>query len=194
MRAMTILMIMAACSGPTKDRHSAPASSPVVAKTVAGTGPSLYDLTIPLRRASGDQVGLDVDRGHPTLISMFYGSCAAACPVLVATIGRALDQLPADARGEVRVVLVSFDPARDTPERLRELARIHRLDDRWTLASASDSDARTLAAVLGVRYRAVEGGQFFHTSAVVVLDRDGRQVARMDGLRDPAPLVAALEP
>jgi protein SCO1/2 len=177
-----IVLLAVACSGQAKDRQ--PAAAPVR----TGIGPSLYDLAIPLTAASGQRVSLDVDRGHPTLISMFYGSCAASCPVLIETIGRALDRLPPDAR----VVLVSFDPARDTPDRLRELAREHRLDDRWTLSSASDADARTLAAVLGIRYRAVAGGQFFHTAAVVALDRDGRTLARMDGLGDPLPLVAAL--
>mgnify|MGYP001548317861 CR=1 FL=1 len=58
--------------------------------------------------------------------------------------------------------------------------------------AASDVDARTLAAVLGIRYRAVAGGQFFHTSSIVALDPDGRVITRMDGLGDPTPLVTAL--
>jgi len=187
-------LVAVACSGQPA-RHqaaSAPAPTPASAPRPAASGPSLYDLALPLTSSSGGSVGLDVDRGHPTLISMFYGSCAASCPVLIGTIARALDQLPEDVRGDARVLLVSFDPARDTPERLRELAAAHHLDDRWTLASARDSDARTLAAVLGIRYRVVARGQFFHTSAVVALDRAGRTTARMDGLGDPTQLVAAL--
>ncbi|HET9993180.1 MAG TPA: SCO family protein [Kofleriaceae bacterium] len=154
--------------------------------------PSLYDLTLSVTSAAGVRTGLDVDRGHPTLVSMFYGSCAAACPLLIDTIDRTLQSLPASARDDARVVLVSFDPARDTPARLRELVRQHRLDGRWTLAAASDVDARTLAAVLGIRYRSTPDGQFFHTSVIVALDRDGRSTARMDGIGDPSALVAAL--
>jgi protein SCO1/2 len=75
---------------------------------------------------------------------------------------------------------------------LRALSRTHRLDNRWTLAAASDADARMLAAVLGIRYRAVAGGQFVHTSVIVALDRDGRTLARLDGLGDATPLVEAL--
>jgi protein SCO1/2 len=194
MRAIPFVLLAFACSGRPKphDAPPPPATSAASAPSRVGTGPSLYDLSIPLTSAGGVRIGLDVDRGHPTLVSMFYGSCPAACPLLIETIGRTLEQLPPAARDDVRVVLVSFDPARDTPDRLRALARTHRLDGRWTLAAASDADARTLAAVLGIRYRAVAGGQFVHTSAIVALDRDGRAMARLDGLGDTAALAEAL--
>lgn len=182
MRAAMLLVAFAACSGKPVEHRAAPP------RVLAGSGPSIYDVALTITDAGGQRVGLDVDRGHPTLISMFYGSCPAACPALIDTIGRTLDRLPKDTR----VLLVSFDPARDTPEHLRELARAHHLDARWTLAAATDDDARTLAAVLGIRYRAVAGGQFFHTSAILALDRDGRTLARMDGLGDTSGLIAAL--
>lgn len=192
MRAV-ILFVAVACGNQPIERHAAPPPPmPARAPSAAVAGPSIYELAMSVTSAGGQQLDLDLDRGHPTLISMFYGSCAAACPLLIDTIGRTLDQVPASKRDDVRVLLVSFDPARDTPARLRELVRSHHLDGRWTLAAASDGDARTLAAVLGIRYRVVEGGQFFHTSAIVALDREGRSVARMDGIGDPIALVAAL--
>jgi protein SCO1/2 len=90
------------------------------------------------------------------------------------------------------VLLVSFDPANDTPARLQQVAREHHLDARWTLASATDGDARTLAAVLDVHYRKLGDGSFAHDSVVVALDADGRPIARMRGLGDHAALAAAL--
>jgi protein SCO1/2 len=172
--------------------HELPAPAPVPPVAVRATGPSLYELPLTLTSAAGVREQLDLDRGHPTLISMFYGSCAAACPLLIDTLDRTLRQLPEHSRDQARVLLVSFDPARDTPARLRELARVHGLDRRWTLAAANADDALTLAAVLGIRYRATPDGQFFHTSVIVALDGDGRTTARMDGIGDPSGLVAAL--
>lgn len=93
---------------------------------------------------------------------------------------------------DVRILLVSFDAARDTPERLRELATARHLDARWTLAAADDGDARVLAAALGIKYRKLADGSFSHTSAIVALDGEGRPLARMDRLGDHAELVAAL--
>ncbi len=184
MRALVLLAALAACSG-----HATVHDAPKPAKV--GTGPSLYELALPLTSQSGSAIRLDVDRGHPTLVSMFYGSCTAACPALIDRISRTLDE--AKAR-DARVLLVSFDPARDTPDKLAVLAREHHLDARWTLAAASPEDARTLAAVLGIKYRVLQDGEFFHTSVVVALDGSGATLARAEGLGDSPALVEALRP
>ena len=182
MRALVLIALLAACGGRTPV-HDAPK----VAKV--GSGPSLYDLDMALTSQTGAPIRLDVDRGHTTLVSMFYGSCTAACPALIDRIGRTLDQAPGS---DARVLLVSFDPARDTPARLAELAREHHLDARWTLAAASPEDARTLAAVLGIKYRVLQSGEFFHTSVVVALDGHGATITRAEGLGDSPALVDAL--
>lgn len=189
-KLLPVLLAFACSSRPVAHEVQPPA--PVARVAVHGTGPSLYELPLTLTSAAGTRAPLDLDRGHPTLISMFYGSCAAACPLLIDTLDHTLQQLPEGSRDQARVILVSFDPARDTPARLRELVRLHRLDARWTLAAAGADDAQTLAAVLGIRYRATADGQFFHTSVIVALDGEGRTTARMDGIGDASNLVAAL--
>jgi protein SCO1/2 len=77
---------------------------------------------------------------------------------------------------------------------LRSVFDKRRLDPaRWTLARTEAAGVRKLAAVLGVRYRALADGEFNHTSALVLLDRDGRVLARTEKLGsvpDPAFLAA----
>jgi cytochrome oxidase Cu insertion factor (SCO1/SenC/PrrC family) len=155
---------------------------------------SVYDLHTALRDQDGHAVPVDVYRGHPLLISMFYGSCPSACPLLVSNIARLDAELPAPVRADTRVLLVSFDSEHDTPEALREVAARHRLDSsRWTLASAPEDDAARLAARLGITYRKLPGGGFAHTSVIVALDRDGRTIARAEGPdADLAPMVDAI--
>jgi protein SCO1/2 len=51
---------------------------------------------------------------------------------------------------------------------------------RWSLASPRADDVRSVAGVLGVRYRQLADGEFNHTSALLLLDRDGRIVARTE--------------
>ena len=41
---------------------------------------SIYALSASLVDQRGRQVGLDLFRGHPVLISMFYATCPDACP------------------------------------------------------------------------------------------------------------------
>ena len=188
MKYLLATLALAACSG----RAAAPMTAPKPGKL--GNGPSLYDLDMPLTAQTGAPIRLDVDRGHPTLVSMFYGSCAAACPTLMTRIAHTLDQVPEPARSQTRVLLVSFDPDRDTPARLTELAHAHHLDAKWTLAAASTTDAQTLAAVLGIKYRVVKGGEFFHTSVVTALDGEGRTLTRAEGLGDSPSLIEALTP
>lgn len=153
-------------------------------------GPSIYDLPIRLVAANGESIGLDVARGKPVLVSMFYASCTVACPLLISEVQQVLAELPADH--DVQVLLVSFDAARDTPEKLTMLARERKLDERFTLAAASDADARALAAVLRAKYRKLANGEFAHSSTFVALDREGREIARADALGQRGPLVRAL--
>lgn len=140
---------------------------------------SVYQLQADLRTQAGSHAGLDVDRGHPVLISMFYGTCPAACPMLISGIKDYESRLDAASRAELRVLMVSFDAARDTPARLTGLAQLHRVDTaRWLFASAQESDARKIAALLGVSYRRQPDGNFDHSLLITLLDRDGRVLAR----------------
>jgi protein SCO1/2 len=122
---------------------------------------------------------------------MFYGRCPSACPQLVSTIKRTLAELDPAAAAEVRVLLVSFDPEHDTPDRLHALAGERGLDGRWKLASAPEDQVRDLAALLGIQYRRLPDGNFSHTSSVVLLDRAGAIDSRLDDMTGPVgPLVA----
>ncbi len=89
---------------------------------------SVYELSASLVDQDGQKVGLDLFRGHPVLISMFYSTCRDACPLLIADLHRIERELPASTRADLRVVLVSLDPEHDTPEALLALARAHGLD------------------------------------------------------------------
>jgi len=139
---------------------------------------SLYQLQAQLTTQKAETAGLDVYRGHPTLISMFYASCPAACPMLITAIHSYESQLDEPSRTRLRVLLVSFDPTRDTPPQLDRVAKLHRADAvRWTFASASEADARRIAALLGFSYRRLPNGDFDHSLLITLLDSEGRVVA-----------------
>lgn len=174
-------LALVACSGhPTAP---VPAPAPATAAPIAAVaGPSLYDLPIELRDGR-----FDAQRGHPVLVAMFFGTCPAACPAMIDDVTRVLAEAP-----DAHVLLVSFDAARDTPARLAELARIHHLDARWTLDAADESNARVLAAAIGLKYRRLPDGGFTHSTAIVALDGGGRVIGRTDRLGDHQALVGAL--
>src|SRR5262245_18244820 len=75
---------------------------------------SLYQLDVPLTDQDGKAFRLPELRGQPLLVSMFYTSCEMVCPMIFETIKLTLAKAGAPARQGTRVLMVSFDPARDT--------------------------------------------------------------------------------
>jgi protein SCO1/2 len=61
--------------------------------------------------------------GFVTLLFFGYTNCPDICPVHLANIGAVLRDLPAETARRIKVVFVTTDPARDTPERMREWLR-----------------------------------------------------------------------
>lgn len=58
--------------------------------------------------------------GHITLLFFGYTYCPDVCPVHMATLASAMEGLDPEVRDDIRVVFVSVDPDRDTPQRLRK--------------------------------------------------------------------------
>src|SRR5947209_5220405 len=76
---------------------------------------ALYDITTTWVTDAGSQMGLAELRGRPQVIAMFYSSCHVACPVTVWRLKQIASSLPKEVRTQVGFVLITFDPATDTP-------------------------------------------------------------------------------
>jgi protein SCO1/2 len=144
----------------------------------APPGDSVYQLQPALVDQDGRPFELLSMRGHAVLVSMFYSSCEAVCPMLFETIHWTLKALPAAQSESMRVLMISFDPARDTVPVLKKTAQAHGCDGRWTLARCDDDSARQLAAALGIQYRRLTSGEFNHSATIELLDKQGRIAAR----------------
>ena len=152
-------------------------------------GDSIYRLDVPLVDQDGKGQHLADRSGRPLVIGMFYTSCHNVCPLIVDTMLATERALAARGLDGVDVLLVSFDAKRDDPLALKRTADSRKLDARrWTLARTEPLNVRKLAAVLGIQYRALEDGEFNHSSALILLDGEGRIAARTEtiGTTDPA--------
>jgi len=169
-----------------------------VARAQAANGlprDSTYHLVLPLVDQDGRGFTYADGRGRPRIVSMFYTSCKVVCPLIIDTLLKTERELGPERKATLDVLLVSLDPDNDTPEALKYVADRRRLDlARWRLARADEAGVRRLAAVLGIQYKQIENRDFSHSSALVLLDADGRIVARSDrlGAADPE-FVAAVE-
>jgi protein SCO1/2 len=151
---------------------------------------SVYQLPLKLTDQHGKSWDWRRKRGQPQLVSMFYSSCQYICPLIVES-GKAVERALTPAqRARLGVMMISMDPARDTPATLARMARQRHIDDRrWSLASPAADDVRSVAGVLDVRYRQLSDGEFNHTSVLILLDAGGRMLARTEKIGsdvDPA--------
>jgi protein SCO1 len=94
------------------------------------------------------------------------------------TIHSTLKALPAGERADMKVVMISFDPARDSVAVLKKTAGVRNCDAQWTLARGDESTSRKVAAALNIQYRRLSDGEFNHSTIISLLDREGRIAAR----------------
>lgn len=155
---------------------------------------SLYQLEMQLTDQAAREQPFDLYRGEVTLVTMFYASCPMACPLLIDTVRAVERALTLEERARVRVLMVSIDPERDTPEALAKLAKQRKIDvARWTLARADASAVRMLAAALNIQYRRLPDGEYNHTSVVTLLSPQGQMLKQTSALgRTDADFVTAV--
>lgn len=195
------LLLLAGCdrSAAREDASARASSAPLVAtaspplaQSSAGVlptldvvrGVSIYALPAPFVDQDGAPARVDAFRGHVTMVAMFFASCPQACPRLINNAKNIEAALSPKDREALRVLLVTINPENDTPEELRRVVNRFGLDSkRWKLLTGKDDDIRDAAAVLGVKYREMDG-TLNHSSVITLLDREGRIEARYDGIAD----------
>lgn len=136
---------------------------------------NFYELRSSLINHNNQTIPLDQFKGHPVLVTMFYASCRSACPATISKIKRITNNLPSDVAKKLRIMLISFDPQRDTPKTLATVIKDHELDvTQWQLAIPKNhDDVRMLAAAISLNFRKIDNGEFGHTSPVAILDDKG---------------------
>ncbi len=169
------LLCAALLSGtPAAAQHAAP---PVVGRSALPPD-SLYWLNVPLTDTLGRAFALRDLAGHPLLVTMFYGDCNTACPIVLENLTQTMNAVNAPA-GALSVLMVSLDPVHDTPASLARLVQSHNLDaKRFRVAVSKDeTNTRAMAAALNIKYRAVAGGEISHTTRICLLDANGKVLA-----------------
>jgi cytochrome oxidase Cu insertion factor (SCO1/SenC/PrrC family) len=127
----------------------------------------------------GERVSLSEMRGGQTLLTFAYGHCSTVCPTIVTDLRIVRRE---SRSNNVRIVILTLDPWRDTPERLSSLAEHWKTDanDRVLSGSVADVD-KTLDALAVGRKRNETTGDIDHGSTVMLIDSRGRIKWRVDG-------------
>ena len=144
-----------------------------------------WSLDVPLARPDFVLTGMDGEpfdfaaetEGSLALLFFGYTHCPDVCPVQMANLAAVLRDLPLELSRRVKVVFVTTDPVRDTPERMREwLGSMH--PDFIGLRGDLD-EVRAIQVGLGLPPPAIEeddgSGDYFvgHAAQVIAFEPDG---------------------
>jgi protein SCO1/2 len=159
-------------------------------------GSSIYQIDSEWVDQDGKDFELEDLQGKPTILSMVYLSCKYICPAVISEVQALESELNKKTKKDVQVVLVSFDPDRDTVAVLKSYAKDRKLDlSRWKLiTNKKESKIRELAVATNFKYQKDEKGEFTHSYMILMLDQSGVIKARLDGANlDHKPMLKAIE-
>ncbi|MGY1436727.1 SCO family protein [Streptomyces reniochalinae] len=147
------------------------------------------DLTLTDTR--GDKYDfIEETKGHPTLLYFGYTNCPDVCPLTMSNIAVAKSKLSKEEQKKLRVVFVTTDPERDTPE---ELGKWLRGQDPSFIGLTGDFDtiqagARSLGVSVEPSYKK-KNGDIVSTHGAQVLafspKDDKAHVLYTEGNTDP---------
>jgi protein SCO1/2 len=133
-----------------------------------------------LTNQENDPVALSSLRGNVVVVTAIYSSCPHTCPVIMQQSKRAVGELTAAEREDLRVVAVTLDPEKDSTEVLARLAGMHGMDaPLYNLVTGPPSEVERVLDDMGVaRERDPETGIINHANLFLLIDREGRVAYR----------------
>jgi protein SCO1/2 len=137
----------------------------------------LPDLDFSLTRDDGKPITGEAFKGDTALVYFGYTHCPDVCPETMARLMQVLAKLGPDAQ-KVRILFITVDPARDTPQALHDYVGAFDAEHAVGL-TGSDPQIESLARKYRVAYQMEKrdpNGNYevTHSSAVYVFDPQGR--------------------
>jgi protein SCO1/2 len=126
---------------------------------------------------NGQPVQLDQLKDKWSLLFFGYTFCPDICPATLAQLRQLQGMLPAEAKDKLRVVLVTVDPHRDTPEQLKKYLGF--FDPGFQGLTGAQADIQKLASVVSIPYIPADTSQenytVDHSGNLVIIGPDGSQ-------------------
>nr|WP_246324572.1 SCO family protein [Petropleomorpha daqingensis] len=176
--------------------HSAPAQ-------VRGDDGGTYagiDLDPPYQRPSftlTDTSGAAYDfttatQGRPTLLFFGYTNCPDVCPTTFADIAVALRKLDPAVAAQIQVVFVTTDPARDTPQVIREWLDRFDADLPTPFVGLTGDQATLDQAQLSAGVPLAQDGGQTHSALLLLYGADDKAHVAFDAGNTPKDIASDL--
>ena len=161
-----------------------PNQSPLpVNENFAQIGKQIVEFT--LTNQDGKQISPKDFRGKAWAITFIYAQCPLPdyCIRMSTNFSDAANQLKdSDFKDKIALLSISFDPARDTPEKLKQYRQGYLGKDAkadaspWQIAVGKDAEVRAIADFFGLRYEVDQNDKtnFNHSLRTAVIAPDGK--------------------
>ena len=140
-----------------------------------------------LLNQDGVKVRLEDLRGKVVVMTYMYTSCTYACPLLLTKFMKIEDRFREYMGEELILVAITVDPERDTPEVLHDFAsNLGSGPSGWVFLTGTRQEIDRVLEAYNIRYLKDEKTkEYSHTNRIVIIDREGNLVYRLNGLHYP---------
>jgi protein SCO1/2 len=156
---------------------------PPIDERFAQVGKEIPEFT--LTNQDGKRISTKDYKGKAWALTFIYARCPLpdACIRMSTNFSdAALEVMNSDLKDRIRLLSISFDPANDTPEKLRQYGQGYLGKDAkpdfsvWQLAVGSDKEVRAIADFFGLRYEIDQQDktQINHSLRTAVIAPDGK--------------------
>ena len=179
-------------------RHFAPPATPAAAPPLATLSAQMRTVRListprvlpewKLRLSDGGEATPATLQGHWTLVFLGFTHCPDVCPTTLAELAKVQKTLAVVPEAKrPRLLFVSVDPERDTPQLTGDYAHYFHADT--LAASPTPAQLADFAKALGLVYMKVSepDGSYSmdHSATLVLLDPQGRQAGLLSPPLDP---------
>lgn len=117
-------------------------------------------------------------KGQVLLVGFVFTTCNGTCPATTHRMALIHDELKRRGRlkeGQVRLLSITLDPARDNPAALRRYMQLYDIDGQhWSFLTGNGEAVQKVIADWGMWTRPLADGQLDHPSRVFLVDKLGR--------------------
>ena len=139
-----------------------------------------HPITLPkieLTSSTGEEFYIQDFNGKTVLVDFIFTNCNGICPMMTKNFQTLQKELQKTSLKEKIVLLtVSFDPLRDTQDRLNQYAdAVRSHQSSWIFANVSHpNDLQKLLDIFGIVVIPAEDGQFEHNGAIHLVNQSSQ--------------------
>lgn len=129
-----------------------------------------------LEQINGDKMSLSDTEGKARLVYFYFSSCADVCLPTTHLLSKVQEELKQEGvfAADTAILSITFDPERDTRERLKEFSGFYDADQTgWHFLRGEEQYSRDLAQKYGVMVADTGDGQFIHSNIILLVNQKG---------------------